>query len=110
MDITPWEQGGSLLTYLLLGEQKMRAFEGNPNYIALISKNYFDKYINKEKVIVSEDAIKDYEEKIKKIKSFKDSFISTGVYPIYKYNRIKPDELNEYFNFIIEWYKKWFTE
>ena len=96
--------------YLLLGEHKMRAFEGNPNYIALVSKNYFDKYLNKEELIVREDAIKDYEEKIKNIKPFKDSFKSKGIYPIYKYNRIKPDELKEYFNFIIEWYKKWFTE
>jgi len=96
--------------YFLLGEHKMRAFEGHPNYIALISKNYFDKYLNKEELIVIEDAIKDYEEKIKNIKPFKDSFKSKGIYPCYKYNRIKPDELKEYFDFIINWYKKWFTE
>jgi len=41
----------------------------------------------------------------------KTKFLSLSrFYPTYKYNQMTPDELKEYFNFIIEWYKKWFMK
>lgn len=94
--------------YLQINDKKMRPFCAYPDYIEIISEKFFDKYLDKE--IVSEDAKKGYEEKIKNIRAFKGSFKDSRVYPTYKYSQMKPDELKEYFNFIIEWYKKWFTE
>lgn len=94
--------------YLQIGDNKMRIFEAYPAYISLLSKNFVDKYINKDEIIVPQEAIKDYQEKISKISSFKDSFDYTGVYPNYKYSNIKPEELKEYFNFMTDWYKRWF--
>jgi hypothetical protein len=38
-------------TYFLLNEKKIRLFEGYPDRISLLSKNYFDNYINKEKCL-----------------------------------------------------------
>jgi len=94
--------------YLQINDKKMRPFCGYPDFIELISEKFFNKYV--DKAIVTESAKKDYEEKIKNIRPFKDSFKDSRVYPTYKYNQMKPDELKEYFNFIIEWYKKWFME
>ncbi len=99
-------------TYLMLRDKKMRIFAGYPKYIELISEKYFNKYLNKESIIDLEKAKKDYERGIANIRHFKGSYKDryNRVYPTYKYTQIKPDELKEYFNFIIEWYKKWFTE
>jgi hypothetical protein len=61
-------------------------------------------------MFIPENVIKYYEEKIKEIRPFKDSFTSKGVYPIYKYSQLKPEDLKKYFDFIIDWYKKWSME
>ena len=93
--------------YVPVKDKKLRLFEGYPNTISLLSKNYFEKYVNKDQVVVGEEAIIDYEDKISKISPFKNSFKFKKIYPFYKYEAVKPDELKDYFDFIIEWCKKW---
>lgn len=94
--------------YYHINDKKMRPFCAFPDCIELISEKFFDKYVDTE--IVSKDAKKDYEEKIKNIGPFKNSFKDIRVYPSYKYIQMKPEELKEYFSFILKWYKKWFME
>lgn len=93
--------------YLPINDKKFRPFCAFPDYIELISEKYFTKYVHKE--IVSDGTRKNYEEKIKNIVPLKSSFKDNRVYPSYKYNKMKPKDLKEYFDFIIEWYKKWFS-
>jgi hypothetical protein len=95
--------------YFPVGENKIRLFEGYPTFISLLSKRYFER-INKEEVLVPEEAIENYEKGISKIAPFKDSFQFKGVYPNYKYDQFSPSDLIRYFEFIISWYKESFWE
>ena len=94
--------------YFLMGNGKMRPFAAYPKRIELISENYIEQNVNKETIVISEDAKKDYQENISKLNQFKNSFKFPGKFPSYKYSQLKPSELKDYFNFVFEWYKKWY--
>lgn len=94
--------------YLPIKDKKFRPFCAFPDYIELISEKHFTKYVDKE--TVPDAARKDYEERIKNIGPFKGSFKDNRTYPTYKYEKVKPDDLRRYFDTVIEWYKKWFSD
>jgi len=94
--------------YFQINEYKMRPFCGYPDSIELISEKFFNKYLGEE--IIPEDARMDYEDRMSKTGPFKNSFKDNRIYPAYKYSKIKPEKLKEYFTVIIDWYKKWFAE
>lgn len=96
--------------YFQVGNEKMRPFAAYPNKIELISENLIEQDINKKTIVIPEDAKEDYEENMSKLNPFQDSFKHPGKYPTYKYSQLKPNELKDYFNFIFEWNKRWFTE
>jgi len=93
--------------YLPIKEKKFRPFCAFPDYIELISEKHFAKYVDKETVSVA--ARKDYEERIRNIAPFKSSFKDDRMYPSYKYDKMKPDDLKRYFDLVIDWHKKWFS-
>jgi len=93
--------------YFSVGENKLKLFEGYPDYISLVSKNRFEKKI--EAVIkMPQNSIEDYGNGVSKINAFKSSFLSKGQWASYKYAQIKPSDLTQYFDFIVGWLKKWF--
>jgi len=96
--------------YFQVGTEKMRPFAAYPHKLELISENFIEQDINKKTIVIAEDAKKDYEEHISKLNPFQNSFKNPGKYPTYKYNQIKPNELKNYFNFIIEWNKRCLQE
>ncbi|MFQ6061598.1 MAG: hypothetical protein ACE5J9_00255 [Methanosarcinales archaeon] len=96
--------------YFQFGDNKIRLFEAYPSYILLITKNFIDKYVNKDKITISQDALDDYEAKLSEIKNFRDSFKSARIFSFHKYSKMKSLELKEYFDFITDWYKRWFMK
>ena len=94
--------------YFPIKDKKFRPFCAFPDNIELISEKHFVKYVDKE--TVSDAAKKDYEDRIKNIAPFKGSFKDTRVYPTYKYEKMKPGDLKRYFDLVIDWYKKWFSD
>lgn len=96
--------------YLPIGDKRLRIFSGFPDHIELISKKYFDGYVNIDEVVVSKDQMQDYAEGLTNIAPFNKSFEDKRVYPTIKYDKMKAGDLNRFFNFIFEWYKKCFVK
>jgi hypothetical protein len=93
--------------YFSVDENKLKLFEGYPDYIGIVTNNFFEKRI-KEVIKIPQGALEDYEKGISKIDAFRSSFKSKGQWASFKYAQIKPSDLTQYFDFIIGWLKRWF--
>ena len=94
--------------YFVKNEDKFRPFEAFPGYIIIFVKMYFDRLIKKDIKSISEESVKDYSNRIEKIKTFQNLFHLKNYYKNFKYSQMKPEELREYFEILINWYKKCF--
>ncbi len=68
---------------------------------------YFDRLIERGIKSISEESIRDYGDGLEKIEVFKNLFHLKNWFKNFKYSQIKPEDLKEYFEFLIDWYKKW---
>lgn len=93
--------------YFSVGEGKLKLFEGYPDYVSIVTKNRFEKKIDGA-IKMPQGSLEDYGNGISKIHAFKSSFLSKGQWASYKYAQIKPNDLTQYFDFIVSWLKRWF--
>jgi len=85
---------------------KMKPFEAYPHHLYLASKNYvLAKGWN-----IPEEALNDFEARISSMPIFKDSFRQSRHWHRYSFNRMTIKDLKGYFDFLFDWYNKWFPK
>ena len=92
--------------YFVTPESKIKLFESYSRDFYLMTKNY----VKTKGWDVPHESIEDYESRIEKILVFKDSFQNQKHWNRYRFNRIKPADLKNYFDTILDWYSKWFVK
>jgi len=92
--------------YFPIKDQKFKPIEGYPHKVYIIAKKTFEAAAD----LIPIEARKNYEDRIIKFPVFKDSLKQKGKLYGYSFDRMTPQDLKEYFDFVFDWHKKWFTE